>query len=233
MINQVAKEVWRDIPRTDGNYRVSSLGRVASIDRENKYFSGGVKKKRRLTGKVLKQHIGTTGYWTVDYREPNGKKVTRKVHRLVAQAFIDNPNNLAVVNHIDGNQLNNQVWNLEWVTQSENLRKAYQTGLRTTGAWLNRHKIVQEYAANERVTIADLCAKYGANRRAVKKLIENSGLKLRTTGDYQNRYKIDRKTMVSMFDNGDSNKTIANFFHSNKQLIAVYRYKYKKGELTC
>lgn len=60
----------------------------------------------------------------------DGKKYSRQVHRLVAEAFIPNPNNLPVVNHIDGNKLNNNINNLEWVTYSENLSHAYNTGLK-------------------------------------------------------------------------------------------------------
>lgn len=61
----------------------------------------------------------------------NGNGTTERVHRLVASAFVPNPDNKSDVNHIDGNKLNNHYTNLEWVTKSENMRHAYDTGLAT------------------------------------------------------------------------------------------------------
>ena len=74
-----------------------------------------------LTNQYLKGNIGENGYKY--YRlSKNGKKKMYYTHRLVAEHYIDNPNNLPVVNHIDGNKLNNNVNNLEWVTYSENTK---------------------------------------------------------------------------------------------------------------
>lgn len=68
------------------------------------------------------------GYYKLDLYK-DGKRITRRVNRLVAEAFIPNPNNLSEVNHKDGDKHNNSVDNLEWVTKSENMRHAYHTGL--------------------------------------------------------------------------------------------------------
>ena len=80
------------------------------------------------------------------YREVilNGKN--HRVHRLVAEAFIPNPNNLPCVNHIDGNKQNNSVKNLEWCTHSENMIHAYQTGLEQPrcGEQHHAHKLTED-----------------------------------------------------------------------------------------
>ena len=79
-----------------------------------------------------------------------GKKYSKLTHRLIAEAFIPNPNNYPAVNHIDGNKLNNIINNLEWVTISENNFHAYNTGLkRRTNGRENRQKITEELLLNE------------------------------------------------------------------------------------
>lgn len=73
------------------------------------------------TGRILKPHISTSGYYQIMMGR---KTIPQYVHRLVAIAFIDNPENKCEVDHIDGNKLNNTLLNLRWVTKSEN-RMAY------------------------------------------------------------------------------------------------------------
>lgn len=68
------------------------------------------------------------GYMTVNLYN-NGKSSSKRIHRLVAEAFIPNPYNKPEVNHLDGNKTNNYVGNLEWSTKSENMQHAYKTGL--------------------------------------------------------------------------------------------------------
>ena len=80
------------------------------------------------TGRVLKPCKDNHGYLMVVIHN-NGKRKTFKVHRLVAEHFIDNPDNKRCVNHKDGNKLNNDAPNLEWVTDSENMQHAHDTGL--------------------------------------------------------------------------------------------------------
>jgi hypothetical protein len=80
------------------------------------------------TGKIKAKNKDSKGYYSESLYK-DGKAVTKKVHRLVAEAFIPNPDSKPCVNHIDGNKLNNSVDNLEWVTHSENMRHAFDTGL--------------------------------------------------------------------------------------------------------
>lgn len=121
-----APEMYVDIQGYEGYYQISNHGNVRSLDRVIKEKTG---KTQTIKGRVLKQRINPSGYYYVGLRK-NSRKATFAVHQLVAQAFLDNPDNKPTVNHIDGNKLNNSVANLEWSTYSENLEHAYKTGLR-------------------------------------------------------------------------------------------------------
>ena len=107
-------EIWKAIDGTSGMVEVSNLGKVRSLLRPEKT--------------VLKSQRDQKGYRRVSVTV-NRKKTTFKVHREVAKAFIPNPENKPQVNHIDGNKENNAVDNLEWVTNRENAKHAFATGL--------------------------------------------------------------------------------------------------------
>jgi hypothetical protein len=85
--------------------------------------------KNRITGKILSQYIGSTGYYMVSLHNKGGHPKPQRVHRLIAKQFIPNPNNYSYVNHIDGNKLNYDIKNLEWCTHLQNMRHAFETGL--------------------------------------------------------------------------------------------------------
>lgn len=70
-----------------------------------------------------------TGYHTVTLYDNNRKAKIKSVHRLVAEVFLENKNKYPVINHIDGNKQNNNVNNLEWCTQSHNVKESYRLGL--------------------------------------------------------------------------------------------------------
>ena len=104
------QEEWRDIKDYEGLYMISSYGRVKSLGRWVNYKNKG---KKWQEGKILKPLVKKGGYLHVGLWK-NGKLKFFTVHRLVAQAFIPNPNNLPQVNHKDENKENNFVKNLEY-----------------------------------------------------------------------------------------------------------------------
>lgn len=118
------KEIWKDIAGYEGIYQISNLGNVRSVDRLVKKNGG----YRKVNGQAIKPYPWGAGYLYVLLHRDQ-MKASRSIHRLVAKAFIQNPDGKPEVNHIDGDKHNNRVENLEWATPSENERHAYSTGL--------------------------------------------------------------------------------------------------------
>lgn len=120
-ISTMDKEVWKDIPEYEGLYQISNLGKVKSLDKYVFHNTGyRLKKEHLLTVKVTKKYGHVLLY-------KNGKSKNKRIHRLVGLCFIDNPFNKQQINHKDGNTLNNNHKNLEWVTASENIKHSYDT----------------------------------------------------------------------------------------------------------
>ena len=127
MINNV--EEWRDVGGYEGLYKISNRGRIKS-------YQGRYKKP-----KILKTTMTTTGYKKIELTK-NKRKKSLKVHRLVAEAFLPNEENKPYVNHIDNNPLNNDVMNLEWCTQKENMVHSAIYGSHKSFAWENKDRVV-------------------------------------------------------------------------------------------
>lgn len=85
----------------------------------------------KRTGKKLSPSIGSDGYMQVQYRDENKKSHHNRVHVIIAHCFIPNPNGYKYVNHIDSNKLNNKIENLEWCTNSYNVKHGWDSGNRT------------------------------------------------------------------------------------------------------
>lgn len=118
MKEEEKEEIWKDIKNYEGLYEVSNKGRVKRLERVTTDNNG---KEYHLKEKILKEHLNSYGYLTVNlYNHKDGGGKQLRIHRLVAEAFIPNPNNNPQVNHKDEIKTNNCVENLEWMTCKEN-----------------------------------------------------------------------------------------------------------------
>ena len=115
--------IWKPVKGYEGLYEVSNLGQVRSLSRtkQGKFKKNGLPSYYTTKEKLLKPKVATDGYYTVTLSDKYGTRKFCRVHRLVATAFIENPDNKEIVHHKDENIKNNRVENLAWVTNRENL----------------------------------------------------------------------------------------------------------------
>ena len=122
------KETWIDIPEFEGYYQVSSLGRIKSFHKNK-------------NGVILS--VKNSKGWYLSISLCKGKiRRTYKIHQLVAQCFLPNPNGKIQINHIDMNKQNNIVDNLEWVTCSENMKHASETNPSFLKGMIKRNQFI-------------------------------------------------------------------------------------------
>lgn len=170
------KRIWKPIDGFEG-YKISNDGFVYS----------------EKTSRVLNKINNSSGYYHICLTS-NGKMQYQLLHRLIAQAFIPNPYNKPFINHIDGNKKNNKIGNLEWVTNKENIRHAFEIGLMNGKPSTRKKQIIQIDKDTNKV----IC-EYNSQLEASKKLNIHPGSlsqclngKYKTSGGYIWRYKEEK-----------------------------------------
>lgn len=146
------KEIWKDIKGYEGLYQISNLGRVKSLQRKVKNKNG----YRIIKEKILCNYKNNNGYYCVNLRKECNIDI-RLIHRLIAEYFIPNPNNYPIINHKDGNKLNNKIDNLEWCTQQHNIREAFRLGL-------NKYTYKENFKNNPKTIL-----QFDKNNKLIKK----------------------------------------------------------------
>lgn len=159
-----------EIPGFGGRYLITRSGEVVSTVYGKK--------------KYLRQSKNSGGYLSLSLSHLDGREVKAVVHRLVAEAFIENAKNLPQVNHINGIKTDNRVENLEWVTASENMKHASEMGLR------ERAKFKGEKHPNRILTTEEVLSiriKYKPKEVTMKKLSNEFGVSIPTINDILKR----------------------------------------------
>lgn len=151
------EEIWKDVVGYEGYYQVSNLGRVKSISHRVRCRGGF----RTLPTKLMSpQTNNKKNFYYFVRLHKNGVAKPYFVHRLVAAAFIDNPNNLPQVNHKDGNKRNNNVNNLEWCSASENMHHAFNVGLITAN--ITHYRGVKAYRVKDNSFVGEYKSQHEA-----------------------------------------------------------------------
>lgn len=133
-------EEWKNIEGFEERYQISNLERIKSILRKLNSRYG---KNRTLNEKILALNKDKNTHYVSITLSKDNKRITESIHRLVAQAFIPNPENKCCVNHIDGNPSNNNLNNLEWVTMKENSQHAYSKKLKRQKTSWSREEVIE------------------------------------------------------------------------------------------
>ena len=200
------EEIFRDIQGYEGLYQVSNLGRVKSL----------------LKGKILKQADTTTGYKKV--KLCNGNKKDYKIHRLVAYAFIPLVEGKEIINHKDGNPLNNIVNNLEWCTQKENVIHALKTGLKKT-IKLTKEELEELYI-NEKLSLKEIADKKDTTKTTVKRFLKKYNLEIRSMSEADTKYFITKEFLEKELKTKKQIQ-IAKEIGCEQSLISFYKNKFK------
>ena len=164
------REVFEDLKGYENSYQISDSGRVFT--------------KRRLIGnqiyygRELIPQLTSDGYLKVTLSE-NGKSKKYYLHRLVALQFLNNPDNLPQVNHIDGNKMNDSITNLEWCTKQENQNHAVRTGLMQRGqnrpsSKLNETQVLEIYKLKGVLKAKDIADRYGVSKNTINCILRGS-----------------------------------------------------------
>lgn len=168
-------EIWKDIVGYEGYYQVSNIGRVRSVERFISYCK--INRTQKYPSLILKQCLNTVGYFQVSL-SINQQRKRRVVHRLVAEAFCCNINNKPVVNHIDGDYLNNNAYNLEWCTHIENVHHAISTGLydnygekSPNSKFTNKQADIIRKIKNSGISIKDISILLSVNKSSIQRIL--------------------------------------------------------------
>lgn len=159
--------IWKDIKGFEGLYKVSDTGLVLSLGK------GLSTNPMHNKEKIMKTQIKKSGYEYIKLSK-DGIYSYHRVHRLVADNFIENKENKPQVNHIDGDKLNNNVSNLEWNTSKENIQHSFRTGLQVNkkGSENSCSKGVIQLTTNDEVvriwgSLREITNETGFNRTGI------------------------------------------------------------------
>jgi len=160
------KEIWKDIEGFEDLYQISNNGRVKSLKRKILYKDGRSFIKEES---ILNPSIGNKGYYYLNLRK-NGISYNKRIHRLVLMHFKPQLKNKTQTNHIDGNKSNNNINNLEWVTNSENQIHAVKLGIRGTKLDIDKARFIRR---NKKYTTRKLANMFNVDISLIRLVLNN------------------------------------------------------------
>lgn len=170
----------KDVVGYEGLYTCDEYGNV---------FSCATNTNSNKHKKLMKQNI-RNGYYYITLTDIDGKRSKKYVHRIIAQAFIDNPNDKKEVNHIDCNKLNNNIMNLEWSTRKENLQHSYDNGLKREHekhgmAKLTKNEVLQirKLYKSKEYSYSQLSKMYNVSMSCISMIVTNRNWRNLKGGD--------------------------------------------------
>lgn len=205
------QEEWKPIAEYNGLYFVSDLGRIKSMYKGKE--------------KLLKQHTGTTGYKKVSLYYNKHKK-DFKVHRLVALHFVPNKNNFPVINHKDGNKLNNSADNLEWCSHSYNVKHAYNIGLKKS-IHITKDDLIKLYV-DERKPTTEIAEIYNTTKNTVCKKLQKYKITARNASERKNKYNLPLDELLNDLREGKRNIELSKKYNCSTALIAIRKHQFKE-----
>ena len=171
------EESWKDISGYEGKYQISTHGRVRSLTR---FVSTKGNSVRRVKGRILKTFMDSGDYKRIPLLATKRTYKKFLIHRLVSLAFLRPVPNKNIVNHIDGNKLNNHYSNLEWCSLQENMDHAVKNGLIRSGerhpnAKLNHSQVarIREYINNKTFSESNLARQFNVAVNTINRLKKN------------------------------------------------------------
>lgn len=167
-------EQWKPIKEYN-QYEISNFGRIKSLDKICAHYPKGT---RLVKGKIIKQSV-CIGYLKITLYK-NKKPTSFRVHRLVAQHFIPNPENKPEVNHLKGDKKDNRFWMLEWNTRAENGQHSYDNGLQVSkkgsevnGAKLTEEQVLEIRKIGKSMTLKELGSIYNVSISCISSILNN------------------------------------------------------------
>lgn len=163
--------MWKDIKGFEGYYQISEYGEVKSLSRYIQKYG----KKHLTKDKILKPYKAGRGYFAVSFRK-NNKTYRKYIHQLVGECYVNNINNLPILNHKDGNKENNYYRNLEWTTYSGNNQHAYDSNLKDRGekfynAILSENDVKEILNNGKYTTYQNIADKYGVSKATIRDVL--------------------------------------------------------------
>lgn len=214
---------WLDVTNYEGIYMVSENGDIKRVAQTNNQYG---------IGHILKHNI-INGYAHVQLHK-NGIVKSKRVHRLVAEAFIDNATNKPHVNHKDGNKLNNHVSNLEWCTPSENELHKHRVLNKTHRKYVLTSEQINQICKLriEGKRLHELSYMFKVPIDTIHKVLKQNNIKTGYSGMYNGQSKLtnsQRNEIVDLYNAGEKYTNISKKFNVSpitiKRVVANYSYE--------